>query len=655
TPSGDYVVVWSGVGSGDSQGVFFKFHKSSTDTAGPTVTDFLLPDGTPIASSGQVTQQLAAVVVTFDEAMYDNVTHTGDAVTNPANYALLIDGVEIVGGINQVFYGKDIAYYMSGEYGLNAQLTNKYQAILIVDANGMAEGVLPMTNGQYQVVVKGNLRDEAGNPLYSTGLFPSGGAMSDVIYVNVPTGQETLVSDGVFQNPADGHGQYTYATTADSVAADADGDFVVAWTDASPGREGVWIKMYKQTSVLEADGSRTTSVAELQVINPTTGLPWVNNEVLISNATNASDISVARDADGDFVVTWSAWNSTTSWDVYAQRFDAAGQPLGASFRVNSYTENVQRYSAVAMDSDGDFIITWQSLGQDGSGWGVYAKRFSNTGEVVNGSDETQQITFTGGFTGTFRIRWDDDNNQATPDKVTAPISYTGNAFSIAADVENALKAIGANVAVTASTVNALTVRFVGDSGGADVQPLWVSPADVVKTGGDASAEITSRIVGQGRSGDFLVNDTTEGNQMYPDIAMSVNGDFVITWTSTGQDGDNAAQSNIYAKQFIGNYAYWTDAGTTTLGSNFNSHRTESKVTTVEDPENYEVLPGDGFEGVVQIVTALETTGSGVLLAGTSYILTAAHVVWVNEAGVPLPAGAVGVFFDVPASEDPVLV
>ena len=32
-----------------------------------------------------------------------------------------------------------------------------------------------------------------------------------------------------------------------------------------------------------------------------------------------------------------------------------------------------------MDDDGDFVITWQSHGQDGSGWGIYAQRYNAAG------------------------------------------------------------------------------------------------------------------------------------------------------------------------------------------------------------------------------------------------------------------------------------
>ncbi len=43
--------------------------------------------------------------------------------------------------------------------------------------------------------------------------------------------------------------------------------------------------------------------------------------------------------------------------VYAQRYSATGVAQGAEFRVNTITSNSQRDPAVAMDADGDFVVT----------------------------------------------------------------------------------------------------------------------------------------------------------------------------------------------------------------------------------------------------------------------------------------------------------
>ena len=312
TPSGSYVVVWTS----QTQGIFARRYTMPANKVGPILTNFLLPDGTPVSASGQVTQTLQAIVVTFDENMYDNATHTGNAVTNPANYQLLENGVQVVGGISQVFYGLDEANALGTQYGLNVPKLNEYEAVLIVDSNGPSPGVLPLGDGQYQIIALSNLRDVAGNPLVSLGNLPNGGLESGVIQVTVPTGQETKVPAGT--TPAGvTYGTYTYATTANSVASDANGDYVVVWTDTTPGHQGVWAQMYQQTVTVNADGSRATSVAPM------------GNEFQISSSSYATDISVARSVDGNFAVTWSDWNATTSWDVYAELFNAAGQAQGA--------------------------------------------------------------------------------------------------------------------------------------------------------------------------------------------------------------------------------------------------------------------------------------------------------------------------------------
>src|SRR5688500_10836367 len=53
---------------------------------------------------------------------------------------------------------------------------------------------------------------------------------------------------------------------------------------------------------------------------------------------------------------------------------AAGQVLlGPEFRVNTYTNNDQLRPSVAADAAGNFVVVWDSLAQDGDGRGVFAR------------------------------------------------------------------------------------------------------------------------------------------------------------------------------------------------------------------------------------------------------------------------------------------
>src|SRR5262245_10589616 len=74
---------------------------------------------------------------------------------------------------------------------------------------------------------------------------------------------------------------------------------------------------------------------------------------------------VAMDADGDFVIVWhSTGQDGSGYGVYAQRYSPDGVPRGGEFRINTYTTDTQGYPAAAMDTDGDFVVAWIGYGQD---------------------------------------------------------------------------------------------------------------------------------------------------------------------------------------------------------------------------------------------------------------------------------------------------
>ncbi len=54
-------------------------------------------------------------------------------------------------------------------------------------------------------------------------------------------------------------------------------------------------------------------------------------------------------------------------------------PVGSEFRANTFTVADQFLPAVAMDDDGDFVVTWTSRDQDGSSLGAYAQRYNAAG------------------------------------------------------------------------------------------------------------------------------------------------------------------------------------------------------------------------------------------------------------------------------------
>jgi hypothetical protein len=97
--------------------------------------------------------------------------------------------------------------------------------------------------------------------------------------------------------------------------------------------------------------------------------------------------SVAMDSDGDFMVVWDSRGSDgpdTNTSVQGQRYAADGTPLGSEFQVNSYITGVQEYADVGIASSGAFVVTWASTGTSGTdaGWSVQMRRLSADGMLV---------------------------------------------------------------------------------------------------------------------------------------------------------------------------------------------------------------------------------------------------------------------------------
>ena len=647
TRNGESVVVWNGWGVGDRHGIFVRRYRELNgqgqviDNAGPMVSDIQLQiAGLPadrIMENEQVTATVKTLVVTFDEAMQDTADPRSSnwrySVRNPANYRLLKNGVELTAGISSI------------DYRLNPA-TNKWEAVLNLDGNGAGPDVTPLETGHYQLQALNTLRDVAGNPLASDG-FPgnaNGAPFVRNFFVasagtpEVPVGGGGTTGDHYFQpdslagspyTPLDGR---TAPNSPQAIAGDADGDHVVVWTSNVAGEQGVWAALY--TTEITLSGENRVVTTKLL------------KQFRIAASSTAEYASVARDADGDFVVTWSQKTAASDWDVFAAKYDANGNAQGLPFRVNTYIANAQRFSSVAMDNDGDFVIAWQSHKQDGSGYGIYAQRYTPAGVPVGGNSELQSISFVGQTTGTFQLSWDANaDGTITSNEITRSVSYNGTAAAIASQVQAELQRLGAEVEVTAVAQGELMVRFVGQYANRNVAEIAVQSANLTGTG--ASMAVTTRRDGSG--GEFLVNETTQYDQVHPSVAMDANGQFVVSWTSFTANGE----TDIYARRFASNDAIQGGGSGTggsatvqnPLGNQYVPYMSVSGINP--NSPTYLVTPGTALgrelDGVV-LVNAGGALGSGSLLSTGRHILTAAHVVDAG-GGQPVPAAQVSVTFD----------
>lgn len=255
---------------------------------------------------------------------------------------------------------------------------------------------------------------------------------------------------------------------------------------------------------------------------------------------------ISLDANGNFVVVWESLNQDGSgYGIYAQHYNNTGTAVGGETQINTTTGNDQRFPAVAMDNSGNYTIVWQSLNQDTDGWGIYLRRFDNAGIALTG--EVLVNTTTAGQQRFADIAMDDDGDFVVVWESEFDVYLQRyNSSGVAQGTETLINVTNTN------TQNYPTVAM--DSNG-DFAVAWQS---LNQDGDDYGIYAqTYNSGGSVQMSEFLVNTTITDNQLSPDIAMDMDGNFTIAWVSNLQDG---SQEGISAQQF--------DSDANTINSEF---------------------------------------------------------------------------------------
>jgi hypothetical protein len=206
---------------------------------------------------------------------------------------------------------------------------------------------------------------------------------------------------------------------------------------------------------------------------------------------------IAADAAGNFVVVWQQRDAgAIVTEAMGRRFSSAGVPLGVEFQVNSFGTGTQARPVVGRSGAGSFVVVWDSDGQDGDSYGIFARRYDAAGSPVAGE---------------FQI------NSHTPASQFRP---------------------------------AIAMHSAGD-----FVVVWSSAGQ----DGDLQGVFGRRFDASGTAvgGEFQVNEYTTSDQGAPAVARKGDGSFVVSWTSNGQDGDNFG---VFARLF--------DSGGSPVGAEF---------------------------------------------------------------------------------------
>jgi hypothetical protein len=186
----------------------------------------------------------------------------------------------------------------------------------------------------------------------------------------VPLGGDQLVNQYVFDAQVD-----------PAVAVAPNGTMMVVFVDfSSHGGAGTGLNLWAR--MFDAAGAPTSN--EFTVASPS----FSDGDQRLPR--------VVADAQNRFLVVWqSQLVDSSGYGIVAKRFNAVGAPLSREIIVNTTTNGDQREPRVAMESDGEFVVSWEDWSAGPAR--VLCRRFDATLQPKD--DETP---IQGGAQATFR-------------------------------------------------------------------------------------------------------------------------------------------------------------------------------------------------------------------------------------------------------------
>lgn len=334
------------------------------------------------------------------------------------------------------------------------------------------------------------------------------------------------------------------------VAVDNQGNFVTTWRDSRNNEFDVYAQRVLSNGTLYGNNTK---------INTDEG------------SSVQEEPAISTDRSGNFVVVWEDQGHLNG-DIYAQRYNNKGEPIGHPFRVNDDEGTAWQHSPAIAQNEQGFIIVWKDVREGERS--IYGQRYSKNGSALGQN---------------FHI----NNTIGALDPSPPAIGVDGRGhFIIAWNAQGNSENNVHNIYAKRYAMNGIVLEDgfrVNDLEGT-ANETFQAPAVAVDADGNAiiawenvDEEYRTSIWAQRFSSDgsaagsnFQVNEIIdEVSIMIPKIAVNKWGNFIILWTAYG----STTNAGFYAQRY--------DQNGNVKGGNF-------KITSLNDnnTRNYPVAAVD---------------------------------------------------------------
>jgi len=180
---------------------------------------------------------------------------------------------------------------------------------------------------------------------------------------------------------------------APSIVMDGNGSFTIVWDDL---RDGSVVHVYLQR--YDSNGN-----------------PLGSNVRVDDDPGNSGTTSIAMDSNSNFVIVWGD-DRIGAGGIYFQMYDANGNTIGSNVKVSDDVGNINHsFPNVAMESSGDFVVTWRSYTtlntDDVEGQRYFANGLANGGNylvVIDGPNQIESVPWVAANSSIIAFAWTDN-------------------------------------------------------------------------------------------------------------------------------------------------------------------------------------------------------------------------------------------------------